>query len=92
MPVTKTATRALRVSNRKTLVNKKVKKELEVALRTAKKSKKVNDVNKAVSLIDRAVKKFVLHKNKAARMKSALTKNESTQKPPVKKAVKKNKK
>ena len=74
MPVTKTAKRALRGSKRKNQVNKTLIAQLEVAIRIAQKSKKDADIKKAVSLTDRAKKKKVFHKNKAARIKSALDK------------------
>lgn len=74
MPVTKTAKRALRGSKNKTAVNKVIVGSLEVAVRLAKKSKSAEKIIKAVSLADRAVKKRVIHKNKAARIKSQLSK------------------
>lgn len=73
MPVTKTAKRALRSSLRKREVNKKIISALEIALRVAKKGKE-EAVLKAMSLADIAAKKKVLHKNKAARIKSKLSK------------------
>lgn len=74
MPVTKTAKRALRGSKNKTIVNKLLTKKLEVAIRIAKKSHDDKKVATAVSLADRAAKKKVIHKNKAARIKSQLSK------------------
>lgn len=74
MPVTKTAKRALRSSNIKKEVNRILKTRLEVALRLAKKQSSEKNVLKAISLLDRTAKKKIIHKNKAARIKSALTK------------------
>lgn len=74
MPVTTTAKRALRGSARKALVNKKILTELEIAVRHAKKTKTKNLVEKAMSLADRAAKKHTIHKNKANRIKSTLSK------------------
>lgn len=74
MPVTKTARRALRGSKKKALVNKLILTKLEKAIRSAKKTRTVEKVRLAVSLADRAVKKRFIHKNKAARIKSALSK------------------
>jgi small subunit ribosomal protein S20 len=74
MPVTTTAKRALRGSKKKELVNKLITKKIEVAIRVAKKSKSLEKVLIATSLIDRAAKKKVIHKNKAARVKSQLSK------------------
>lgn len=74
MPVTKTAHRALRGSSRKAVVNKKTIADLEVALRLALKSKAVEKIKKAISLADKAAKKHTIHKNKASRIKTRLTK------------------
>lgn len=74
MPVTKTAKRALRVSKRKASANSMERSRLEIAIRTAQKSKKEKDVVVASSLADRAAKKNLLHKNKASRLKSSLSK------------------
>jgi ribosomal protein S20 len=70
MSITKTAKRALRSSKRKEAVNKKIIAQLEVAMRVAKRSLKKKDIANVISLSDRASKKRVLHKNKAARIKS----------------------
>ena len=74
MPITKTAKRALRSSNTKKEVNRIVKTRLEVALRLAKKQSSEKNVLKAISLLDRTARKKVIHKNKAARLKSGLAK------------------
>jgi small subunit ribosomal protein S20 len=74
MPVTKTAKRALRVSKRKGVINKKILGKLEIAIRTAKKSRTSKNITNAISLVDRAAKKNVLHKNKASRIKSTISK------------------
>ena len=74
MPVTTTAKRALRGSKNKESINKVILGKLEVAVRIAKKSKSLEKVLAATSLADRAAKKRVIHKNKAARIKSQLSK------------------
>ncbi len=74
MPVTKTAKRALRVSKRKGVFNKTIVSHFESAVRAAKKTKTTEKIHDAVSLIDKAVAKKAIHKNKAARLKSALSK------------------
>jgi len=73
MPVTTTAKRALRGSKKKESVNKVIIGRLEVAIRSAKKGKTAEKILKAVSLADRAAKKKVIHKKKAARIKSQLS-------------------
>jgi len=84
MPVTKTAKRALRSSRKKESVNRAVQAKLEVAIRQAKKSKAREKVLKAISLADRAAKKKVIHKNKAARIKSQMEKLISKSSPKTK--------
>jgi len=74
MPVTTTAKRALRSSKNKELVNKLIVRKLESAVRLAKKGKTAEKILTAVSLTDRAAKKRVIHANKAARIKSQLSK------------------
>jgi small subunit ribosomal protein S20 len=74
MPVTKTAKRALRSSKRKTSVNKLILSRLEVAIRIAKREGGKDKVLTAISFVDRAAKKKFIHKNKAARIKSSLSK------------------
>ncbi len=74
MPVTVTAERALRSSKRKALVNSLIISKLEVAIRQAKKVKTQKAISAAASFADVASKKKVIHKNKAARIKSALSK------------------
>lgn len=93
MPVTYTAKRALRGSARKASVNINIIKELDHAIRQAEKTRSIELVKKAASLADRAAKKKVIHKNKAARIKSALSKLakpvKATKKATSKKLVKK---
>jgi small subunit ribosomal protein S20 len=74
MPVTKTAKRALRSSQKKALVNKKIETQLDAAIRVAKKKRDAKSLNTAISLADKAAKKKFIHKNKAARIKSSLSK------------------
>lgn len=73
MPVTKTAKRALRSAKRKEIINKQIRTNFEVATRFAIKSKTRKNILKAISLSDRAAKKNIIHKNKAARIKRSLT-------------------
>lgn len=73
MPVTKTAKRALRSSKRKEEVNKRIRLNLDAAIRIAKKEKKRKNILTAISLADRAAKKHIIHRNKAVRIKSALS-------------------
>ena len=74
MPISKTAKRALRSSKKKFEVNNEVRTNLEIAIRKAKKTGSAKDIRNAISATDRAAKKGIIHKNKAARIKSKLAK------------------
>jgi small subunit ribosomal protein S20 len=72
MPLTRSAIKKLRQDKKREKENEEFKKKLKDSVKKAKKGK---DVNKAVSIIDKAVKKNIYHKNKASRIKSSLVKN-----------------
>ena len=55
-------------------MNKVISSKLEIATRLAKKNKSKKAVENAMSLADRAAKKKLIHKNKASRIKSVLSK------------------
>jgi small subunit ribosomal protein S20 len=74
MPILKNAKKALRVSKRKNIVNGRIKSRMKTAVDKVKKSPSQVNLALAFSAIDRAVKKNILHKNKAARLKSGLSK------------------
>lgn len=74
MPITKSAKKSLKVSRTKLAVNKQKKVVLEKALRTADSK----TVNKTISLVDKAAKTGLMHKNKAARIKSRLARKLGT--------------
>jgi small subunit ribosomal protein S20 len=79
MPIIKSAKKRVRVSTKATIRNAKTKRTLResvkafhASLTTGKADKIAEAQSKAVSAIDVAAKKNVLHKNKAARKKSQL--------------------
>ena len=80
MPITSSAKKAMRQSNKKRLVNKKFKDDLKISLnifnkKVAKKEALTKeDVNTVYARIDKALKKGILHKNTAARRKSLIAK------------------
>jgi len=61
---------------------------VEVAIRKVHKDSSKTNKSLAESLIDKASKKGIFHKNKAARMKSSLSKVSSKVKPSTKKTSK----
>lgn len=80
MPVTSSAKKAMRQSNKRRLLNKKFKDDLKISLNIfAKKVAKKEvltqeDVSVVYARIDKALKKGILHKNTAARRKSLVAK------------------
>lgn len=74
MPVTKSAIKTLRKEKRKEKINNNLRENLREGLRKAKKIKSAEQIRKAISFVDKAVKKNLIHKNKAARIKSSLSK------------------
>lgn len=86
MPVTTSAKGALRKDKRRAVVNQKVREAMKAALKQAREKKTAVAVSKAYSAVDRAAKSKVIHKNKAARLKSRLVKQVGlkTVKPKVK--------
>ncbi len=80
MPIIQSAKKRVRVANKATVRNRKTKRSVKGAVKALQASlssdkKKANDLlAKAQSEIDTAVKKGVMHKNKAARKKAQLAK------------------
>lgn len=74
MPVIKSAKKALRQSIFKKSLNEKTKGQMRDAIKFFRANPTVENLKKAQSMIDRASKKNVIHKNKAARLKSNLSK------------------
>lgn len=73
MPVTTSARKALRNSARKQTNNTRVKSQMKTAVKTFTESPTVDTLKEAYRRIDRAVKNNLLHRNKAARHKSQLS-------------------
>lgn len=74
MPILKNAKKALRASEKKTITNGQIKSKLKTAVDSMKKSPTAEKLSSAFSAIDRSVKKNILQKNKAARIKASLSK------------------
>ena len=80
MPVIKSAKKKLRQDRKRQKRNKQLKSLVSGATSKLKKAFSEANLKQTTSLIDKAVKKNLLHKNKAARMKSQhnkLSKNTS---------------
>ncbi|HEX8932118.1 MAG TPA: 30S ribosomal protein S20 [Patescibacteria group bacterium] len=74
MPVLKHAKKKLKQDKKRTAHNKALKELFKKLVKEARASKSAEAVNKAFSSIDKAAKHHILPENRAARMKSALTK------------------
>ncbi len=74
MPITKSAIKALRSSKRKAVVNRSLRSRMKTSLDAVKEQKSPSALSQAFSAIDRALKKHIIHRNKAARLKSAASK------------------
>jgi small subunit ribosomal protein S20 len=100
MPVIKSAIKKLKQSEKHAAHNKSIRRTMKDLMDTYKKSPSEKSFIAAVSAIDKAAKTNVIHKNKASRLKSRLSKRmpksenkvekkEIAKKAPVKKAPKK---
>lgn len=76
MPNIRSATKKARQDKKQTARNDSYRKSIKRLYASLTKAKSVtkNDVKKAYSLVDKAEKKKIIHKHKAARMKSWISK------------------
>lgn len=81
MPNTKSASKAMRQSIRRRVRNiaskdkfKSAVKEVRKLISAGEKSKAMEAMKSAMSALDKAVKKNVVHKNKSSRLKSRIAK------------------
>jgi small subunit ribosomal protein S20 len=76
MPNIKSAKKKLKQDAKKTRKNTTYKKTLRKTVKKTGKMKS-SDLKKAYSTIDKAAKKGLIHKNKAARLKSRISRSSS---------------
>lgn len=74
MPVIKSARKKLKVDRKRESANKKLSSLVEISIKKAKRKPTPKSVQEAFSIIDKGVKKNIIHKNKASRIKSRLSK------------------
>jgi small subunit ribosomal protein S20 len=74
MPVIKSAKKKLRKDKKRELRNKTLKNLFKKTVKQAEKNPSEANIRKAVKIIDKIAKKNIIHKNKAARIKSKLSK------------------
>ena len=93
MPIIKSAIKKVRKDKVRTARNKKRELALKSAVKKARVSKTAQNLQAAFSALDKAAKVHLIHPNKAARLKSRLSKGVSSkpQKLTRKTAIKKSK-
>jgi small subunit ribosomal protein S20 len=74
MPIIKSAKKRVRTSNKAAIRNSKTKRSLREAIKSFGRSPSAKSHSSAQSHLDKAAKKGVIHKNKAARLKSQAAK------------------
>jgi len=74
MPITKSAQKALRQTKRRTVRNRAWKQKLKDAIKKAETQKSKETISYAFKITDKTAKVKVIHKNKAGRIKSKLSK------------------
>lgn len=74
MPVLKHAKKKLRQDVKREQENKRIKTMFKKLLKQAKAQPNAENFSKAYSALDKAAKEHVIHKNKAARLKSSIAK------------------
>lgn len=72
MPIIKSAKKRVKVANKAAVRNSKTKRSLKTALKAFAKKPAAAAHSSAQSELDKAVKKGIMHKNKAARLKKQL--------------------
>lgn len=72
MPVIKSAKKKLKQDKFRTAVNRVYRNRIKTTLKEAREKKTKKSLKAAYSALDRGAKKKVIHKNKAARLKSRL--------------------
>lgn len=73
MPVIRSARKKLKVDRKRESANKKMQAFIDLVIKKAQKKPALESIRKAFSAVDKGVKKDILHKNKAARLKSRLS-------------------
>ncbi|TSC64095.1 MAG: small subunit ribosomal protein S20 [Microgenomates group bacterium Gr01-1014_93] len=93
MPIIKSAIKKLRKDRKRTILNKAKKENLKALIKKARANKTPENLRAVFSALDKAAKTNLIHKNKAARLKSRLSKGvtQIPSKPATKKSTQKKK-
>lgn len=76
MPISSAAKKAQRQNIKRRTHNAKIKEGLKKTIKSAN----AKNMSKVFSVVDKAAKRHIIHKNKAARIKSRLSKKFSSEK------------
>lgn len=74
MPITKQASKKLRHDRNRTKATMKIRKSVYAVVKEARKAPTKKSISSAFKTLDKAAKRSVIHKNKAARLKSRMAK------------------
>ena len=80
MPITKSAKKKLRKDKAREVENLKLKKAYKKTVKKTRENPNKKNLTESSKVLDKAAKKGIIHKNKAARMKSRLSHKKSEDK------------
>ncbi|MBI4065152.1 30S ribosomal protein S20 [Candidatus Gottesmanbacteria bacterium] len=73
MPIIKQAHKKMRHDRKRSIITMHIRRHLADAVKSARKSPTKQHLAKTFRLLDKAAKKNIIHKNKASRLKSRLS-------------------
>lgn len=73
MPIIESAIKKMRKDSKRRKINHAQKEKLKVLVKTAQKEPAEKNIKAAISFVDKAAKTNLIHANKAARLKSRLS-------------------
>ena len=76
MPIIKSAIKKMRQDIKRTSQNALKKTRMKQVMKSANKGSKTQNISEAYKAIDKAKKAGIIHKNKAARLKSSISKKQ----------------
>lgn len=88
MPITKSAKKKLRKDKKRETENLELKKTYKKTVKKTRENPNKKNLTEASKVLDKAAKKGIIHKNKAARIKSRLAHKKTDVKIPASKKVK----
>jgi len=80
MPITKSAKKKLRKDKKREAENLKLKKSFKKSVKITRLNPSKKNLTEASKVVDKAAKKGIIHKNKAARIKSRLARKKTNDK------------